>query len=100
MAGETYYKDEVGRRVQIQTGMDWTGNTSARAIKILRPDGTNVVKTGADVIVDDAPTGVVSFLTIASDHNITGPYYVQAKLVTASTSLWSRLDYYWVEDVA
>jgi DNA-binding beta-propeller fold protein YncE len=100
MAGEIYYKGEIGRRVQLQTGIDWTGHDSGKQIKVLKPDGTYVTKTDTQVIVDDAITGIVSFLTIESDHSVTGMYHIQAKLSTTTTKIWTKLDYYWVEDVA
>lgn len=76
------FLDEVGRKVRVDLGIDLTGNTEI-VIHVQRPAGTNYEVTRvavADITVDDAATGQVSYETEAAYHDEVGEYFLQAKV--------------------
>ena len=78
----TYYKDEIGRTVRLDLGINLNGNTEI-VINVVKPDGESYEVTRvlvADITVDDVATGQVSYETEAGYHNQVGIYYAQAKV--------------------
>lgn len=74
--------DEVGRKVRVDLGMDLSGNSEI-TIKVVRPAGTSYSvnrAVDADIIVDDATTGQVSYETEAAYHDEVGEYLLQAEV--------------------
>jgi len=77
-----YYKDEVGRKVRIDLGIDLTGNTEI-TVTVTRPDLTTYSVTRvavADITVDDTATGQISYETEAAYHDEVGTFRAQAKV--------------------
>jgi len=75
-----YFKDEVGRKMRLDLGIDLTGNTEI-TIKVVKPDTTSYSVTRvavADITVDDTATGQVSYETEAAYHDQVGTYKAQA----------------------
>lgn len=95
------YKGEVGRVISQTTGVDWTGAT-AKQIKVRRPDATTFTKSGADVVVDDAATGQVHFVTVGGatpDLSVAGQYLMQAMVTISTVILYGPLTSFYVEEV-
>ncbi len=92
------YKGEIGRVISQTTGIDWTGAT-AKQVKIRKPGGVTLTKTGVDVIVDDSTTGQIHVVTIAGDIDQTGEYLMQAKVTIGGVELFGPLTSFDVEDV-
>lgn len=77
-----YFKDEVGRKMRFDLGIDLTGNTEI-TITVVKPDDTDYSVTRvavADITVDDTTTGQVSYETEAAYHDQVGTYRAQAKV--------------------
>ncbi len=98
MEEKVFYFGEIGRPIGLKTGVDWTGATSKQVI-IYRPDGTKLTYTGDDVVVDDATLGIIHVLSKNGDFNQTGQYLAQAKVVTATVTLFGPLTSFIVEGV-
>jgi hypothetical protein len=74
--------DEVGRLVRVDLGIDLTGNTEI-VVHVQKPDGGNYEVTRvavADITVDDAATGQISYETEVAYHDEVGEYFLQAKV--------------------
>lgn len=77
-----YFMDEVGRKMRIDTGINLTGNTEI-TVKVTRPDDTSYEVTRvavADITVDDAATGQISYETELAYHNQVGEYFANTKV--------------------
>jgi hypothetical protein len=90
MTDTIFYIGEIGRVVSLSTGVDWTSPVT-KVVKFTRPDGTSVSFTGSEVTVDDAATGTIHVISRAGDFNQSGRYLVQAKLITASATLYGPI---------
>jgi hypothetical protein len=95
---ETFYVGEAGRSLPLYTGISWAGATT-KTVKVIRPDATTLTFSGSDVHVDDAATGVIHVDVTAALLTIPGEYLVQAKCITASTSILSPVTVFRVEAV-
>jgi len=92
------YLGEIGRVISQTTGIDWTGAT-AKQVKIKKPSGVVITKTGSDVIVDDAATGQIHIVTASGELSVAGEYLMQAKVTISSVVLYGPLTSFDVEDV-
>lgn len=75
--------DETGRKVRVDLGIDLSGNTEI-VIHVQKPTAANSYEVTrvavADITVDDAATGQVSYETEVGYHDEVGEYFLQAKI--------------------
>lgn len=75
IAVEKHYVGEIGTKIVINTGKDLTEATVTK-IRIERPDGTILDKTGAITTIGGLPH-FIAYTTIAEDFNVSGQYKIQ-----------------------
>ena len=101
---ETFYKNEIGRVIRQSTGLDWS-DAVTKTITIVYPDSTSYTKTATAVVIDDAATGQIHFLSgthgsSVNDLSQTGRYLMQANFIdSASNKLYGPWTTFEVEEI-
>lgn len=78
------YVGDVGTALEVNTFIDLT-DASTKQIKIKKPDGTILTKTGTIPVGLNPSDGKIVYFTEAGDLSVAGRYYVQPRIVTASS---------------
>lgn len=91
------YVGDIGTAIEVNTYIDLT-DASTKEIKIKKPDGTILTKTGTIPDGLTASDGKIVYFTESGDLSVRGKYYVQPHIVSATSNHLGNTDNFQVYD--